>query len=114
MRRGSTLVEMMIAVALVGIAGAGLGFLARQAELSGAAELQHERATVLLHAHAAAAARGEALPEPVARRLALGLPDAALVQRHEGGLLTLELTWRDAMGGPGHQALAVFVPDGPR
>lgn len=108
-RQGVTLVELMIAVAMLGIMASGLGFATRHLQLVGIAELQQEQAMVLLAYHAQHRASGTIPSEDTLARLTTGLPDAQVLEVRSGAVTTLTVTWRDAYGGPAIQDLTVFA-----
>jgi prepilin-type N-terminal cleavage/methylation domain-containing protein len=109
-RQGVTLVELMISVALIGIAVSALGSATRRIQLAGLAELQQEQAQLVLD-HQAQRILDGASPRPeTTARLTAGLPEA-LIERIPGdGVVTLVVSWRDATGQPSSRSLKVFTP----
>ena len=108
-RRGVTLIELMIVVAMLGIMTACLGDATRRIQLLGLAELQQEQAQLVLDYHARCAMNGQrksALPEP----MSTSLPGATLTQTRTGELLTLSITWDGPAGSPATRAMTVFTP----
>jgi prepilin-type N-terminal cleavage/methylation domain-containing protein len=108
MKRGFTLVEQMITVALIGISGVAIDALSIQTERAGLAELQRARAGVLLEYHARRASTGLP-PEPsVVSRLTESLPEATVERVSEGNVVTLTATWRAPSGPETRRVLTVF------
>jgi len=108
-RRGVTLVELMIVVAMLGIMTACLGDATRRVQLLGLAELQQEQAQILLDYHAQCAMSGQGSIEPPAHLIS-SLPGATITQQQAGKLLTLALTWDGPAGSPATRSLTVFAP----
>ncbi len=110
--RGSTLIEMMIAVAILGIALGTAGTAATQDRLAGQHVLAQERAAQLLEYHATCLARGTAVDPVVSAALTEGLPGARVETKRAGATATVTLRWHE--GGLAHeQALAVFARGAP-
>lgn len=108
-RRGVTLVELMIVVAMLGIMVACLGDATRRVQLLGLAEVQQEQAQIALDYHAQCAMSSPRTVETSADLLS-GLPSAELTQQRDGTLLTLSLTWDGPAGIPATRSLTVFAP----
>lgn len=96
--RGFQLIELMIAVALLGIAGVVLGNAALAQRRLSVELLQRERALQVLEAQADLAVRGAPANEAGVLKLVQELPGGALSERHGGGLHTFVITWRSAAG----------------
>lgn len=111
MRRaqGYTLVETMIAVAMVGILVPIFGAATREARLQSLAVLHRERALILLEYQADHLSRG--LPEDpaVLDRLVSDLPDATTSRVTAGDVVTLTVSWRSLRGRTEDRSLAVFA-----
>ncbi len=107
-RRGVTLVELMIVVAILGISVSGALAGTHRVRQLGVAELNRERATLLLDYHAGHVAAGTAPDAHVVERLRSELPGADLKTDVQGDLTTLRVSWRDPTGGPATLALVVF------
>lgn len=111
-RRGYTLVELIIAVAILGILTVGVAGSVRDARLRGLAQLQRERALLLLAYHAACVADGRPVKAPVEDRLVEALPEARVERRSQGDLATLTVSWRPPRGGIASRSLTVFAGAG--
>jgi len=114
MRRGYTLVELMITVAIIGISTAIIFGAARTARLHGLARLQGERALLLLEYHADCAVDARPVEPAVVEQLTASLPDARVSAEGGGGTTTLTVHWRPPVGLPQQRSLTVFVPAGVR
>ena len=108
-RRGFTLIELMVALAILSITAAVAGVTSGRARELGRAELQREQALLLLEYEATCLSRGEPVDAAVEDRLLAPLPDAALTRRHEAGAATLALSWRDPLGRSVSRSMTVFV-----
>ena len=109
-RRGLTLVELMITVAILSIMGLAIGSATRQAQLTAMSELQRERALLLLEYHAERMLVSEA-PDPEAlERLTSSLPKAAVSVERASGVATLRATWESPTGTAATRALTVLTP----
>lgn len=108
--RGWTLIELMIVVALLGIAGASHGSLALAHRKAALAELQRARALELLEYHAGCLARGVAPDAAVTRRLEEGLPKVkAFSWRGDApGVAMVSVTFWPAQGPRFSERLTVF------
>ena len=98
----------MIVTAMIGIL-ATLGGSMRQAGQAAAAELQRERALLLLEYHAACLSTGAPVDPAVDARLRGDLPGGELTRQVDADVVTLTATWRDPRGAPASRALAVFA-----
>jgi prepilin-type N-terminal cleavage/methylation domain-containing protein len=113
-RRGTTLIELMVCVAVLGITAAAAGVTGSRMQAQGRAAIQQEQALLLLEYHASCASTGAAVDDAVADRLMEPLPDGTLWAVHGGKTTTLEVSWRDAMGRPTARRLTVFDRGGGR
>jgi prepilin-type N-terminal cleavage/methylation domain-containing protein len=108
MKRGFTLVEQMIAVAILGIAAASSEGLSVHSERAALGELQRARAGVLLEYQADRAMKGLKPNPEVVLRLAAALPEANVEREIKGDVQTFKVTWRAPSGGPGSRSLTVL------
>ncbi len=109
-RGGSTLVELMIALAMLGILFALSSNGGRSAELQGLGELQRERAWLVLDYRADCAARGVPVDDAVQNRLLDTLPGASVEVVRADATVTLTVHWRGAgtAGGLERASITVF------
>ena len=112
-RRANTLIELMIATAILGIAVAGPGSIARRGRLQAFGEVQRERALLLLEYEADCASNARAEDPAVVGRLSEVLPDATVSRVVGDGVVTLEVAWRDPLGWPARRSLTVFAGGSP-
>lgn len=91
--RGMTLIETMIAVALIGIAGVTVGHAAQRQRLDGQEALQRARAEELLAYHAERAVHDERPDADVSSRLTAGLPRASVKVADQGATRTVTVRW---------------------
>lgn len=108
MKRGFTLIEQMIAVAMLAIGALAMDALAQHTERAALAELQRARAGVLLEYHAARAMKGQPVEPEVLSRLTASLPEAKVERVTKGDLITLTATWRAPVGTPGRRVVTVL------
>ncbi len=111
-RRGYTLIETMVCVAVIGITCALAGGAASRVRLAGQAEVQRELAQLVLDYHAGCLSRGEAIDPDVDARLLAPLPDASLSSSPSGDVVTLSLRWRDPFGQTVSRSMASFAKGG--
>lgn len=107
MKRGFTLVEQMIAVALLGLGAVAVDALAQHSERAALAELQRARAGVLLEYHADRVAKGLPAETEVVQRLSAALPGAKVERESKGDVVKLTATWL-APWGTGRRAVTVL------
>lgn len=107
-RRGYTLIELMICVAIVGITCAAAGVTGTRIRQVGQAELQREQAQLVLDYHASCRSIGQPLDDAVEARLLAPLPDAALQSRRTGDVVTRSISWRDPFGRPASRSMTTF------
>jgi len=110
--RGTTLVELMITVAIIGISSSIIVGAAHQARMAGFAELQRERALLLLEYHAGCASSGQPVSADVTQRLVESLPDAEVSSASAEGLTTVTVRWRPPLGLTQERSLTVFAAAG--
>ncbi|GDX79091.1 hypothetical protein LBMAG42_09020 [Deltaproteobacteria bacterium] len=109
-RQGSSLVELMVAVAIVGIV-AGLSGVS--VEGFGGYALRRERALLLAEYHATRLVQGEALDAAVEARLRAELPSAAVVVTEDAqGVARVVVEWEGAFGRRESRSITVFAPRG--
>ena len=110
--RGTTLIELMMVVALVGIAAGTAGAAAAYQRQAGLAELQREQAAQLMEYHAGCLASGRRPEAAVVERLEEGLPSAEVRIDRRGRLATVTVLFRSASGLQQRRSLSVFVKGG--
>ena len=108
-QRGGTLIEMMIAVAVMGIVAGTAGLAWSQHRTQSAAALERAQARVLLDYLAERVAGGEVPEAAVLRRLQAPLRDSALERERRGPVEDVEVTWIDPTGRPQTLGVTVFV-----
>ncbi len=98
MRRGFTLIELMISVALIGIAVGSMGAATSFHRSTAVSLVLRERAMQLLEARADALVRSTQLAPDDEQALLNELPRGALTERVDGGLRILTASWNEASG----------------
>jgi prepilin-type N-terminal cleavage/methylation domain-containing protein len=107
--RGYTLIELMVAVAILGIASALSTTLMLDNRALAARLLQRERALQILEAQADPLSRGAKPDEAAMQRLLAELPGARLTQTREGPWTRLRVSWSGEKGKPASAELAVVA-----
>jgi prepilin-type N-terminal cleavage/methylation domain-containing protein len=110
--RGTTLIELMVVVAIVGISVGTLGAAATHQRLAGLAELQRERAAQLLEYHAECLSSGRQPAPAILDRLRDGLPSANVQIERRGQTVTITVTWKSMNNLKERRALVVFAKGG--
>jgi len=108
-RRGFTLIELMVAVAIIAILAVCAGFTGASMRQLAAAELQREQALLRMEYEADLASRGRALDAAVLARLEAPLPDLVVARSRQGPATTLRLQWRDPLGRPASRSLTFLA-----
>lgn len=105
---GSTLIELMITVAIIGIAAsAGVdGIL--QVKRHSAFALQRERALQVLEYEAAAVVSARPVDAAASRALLEQIPEGKLESRRSNGVRTLRVSWRSARGGNAQREIVLL------
>ncbi len=109
MRRGTTLVELMVTVAMVGILGGFAVGLAQFTERAALGEVLRARARVLLDYHARQVSLGQPVDPEVEARLEASLPRARVQQARAGKATTLTVSWRTPSEADASLALTVLA-----
>lgn len=109
MRRGTTLVELMVVVAMIGISAGVVSTSAAQEHLEGLAVLQRERALEWLELEAEGLTRGRPPARAVEARLEGDLPGSRLERTAAGGAVTLTVSWKGPGGRREAQSLTVLT-----
>ena len=108
MRRGFTLIEMMIAVALIGIFVALVDQLKMPLHRNAAALLLRERARQVLEYEADAITHHAAIDDRVLQELMADLPDAHLFETPRSKATALSVSWRSSDGEGQYLELVVL------
>lgn len=109
-RRGLTLVELMITVAILGILSLAIGNATGRTQRTALGELHRERALLLLEYHAEMLLRSEPPDPAVLERLTHALPKAAVSVERSPGVAMLRATWESPAGTPSVRSLTVLTP----
>ncbi len=113
-RRGFTLIELMIVVAILGIVAGTSGLTGVELRTRARATLQQEQALIALEYEASRTSTGRQPDPVVAARLAEPLPDLQITRTAVGPVTTIRITWRDPHGHQASRELAVFAAGGAR
>ena len=98
MRRGFTLIELMVAVAVLAIGGLLAGQLSLALRTEAVEAELWERAQQCLEYEASALLEGREAEAEVRRALLAELPQGKLAQRREGEVVVLEVSYRAPRG----------------
>jgi len=107
--RAFTLIELMICIAVIGIISMAAGTNVMRMQQVAVAEVQRERARLLLDYRGDHLAKGTSPDPAVEARLTERLPDAAVEHRKDGPVTTVDVVWRDPFGRVTRQSLTVFT-----
>jgi len=107
-KRGVTLVELMLTVALLSISVGGALAATHRVRLLGISEIQRERALLALEYHADCVVSDRPIDPAVATPLLDALPDAVFSSSQIGPTVRLHIAWRDPSGMPSQRSLMVF------
>jgi len=108
--KGFTLVELMIAVAILALISTGAVMATHRYQLVGLSELQRGQALLLLEYQADCLSSGRSPTPAVMDRLQAALPGAALSEEQStGGVSTLSVRWADPTGSTATRSLVVFA-----
>jgi Tfp pilus assembly protein PilE len=110
--RGTTLIEAMIVVAIVGITVLTLGALVQSQRRDGVAELRREHAGQLLEYYAGCVARGMTPDDAVVARLKESVPSARVDVSRNGEVAVVRVAWMPPVGAEQERALTVFAKAG--
>jgi prepilin-type N-terminal cleavage/methylation domain-containing protein len=110
--RGFTLVELMITVALLGILTLLFDAVGHHVERVGLAEVQRERARLLVEYHARQLAAGAPIVPVLDETLRAQVPGLEVRHAREGKLVTVSATWPAPTGPAGRLSLTVFAGGG--
>lgn len=113
MKRGTTLVELMVAVGVLGILLGFAGGLAQVTERTAQGEVLRERARVLLEYHARQVSLGQPVDPQVEGRLKASLPRASVRQQRAGQAMNLTVSWRTPADAEGRLVLTVLARGSP-
>jgi prepilin-type N-terminal cleavage/methylation domain-containing protein len=96
--RGSTLIEMMIAVAMLGITVSGVGGAIARLRLQAKGEVQRERALQVLDYEASLLEDGGRRDAAVGKALLELIPEGRLESARSGGTTRLTVSWAAGTG----------------
>ncbi len=99
-RRGFTLVELMISVAVMGVMGLLFDVTSNIVERRASEELQRARAEVLVSELVRASAMGRPVDPATRAKLEAGLPRVEVEQKPAAGAVTWVVRWRGWSGAP--------------
>ncbi len=108
-RRGYTLIEVMIVVAVLGITAAGASLTGSRIRMHGIDALQQEQAWLLLEYRATCLSGGRVPDATVEDRLTAPLPDAVVTSTSSGAHTTVGIASTDPFGRATHRDLTVFA-----
>ena len=114
MRRGFTLIEMMIVVALLGIGVGVFGNAARIQRSEGLAEVQRARAEQILEYQANRLSSGRPVSVATMKQLTAGLPGTRITTEQEKETTRLVVSWGVFPGARHSRSLVVFSKKGRR
>lgn len=110
--RGVTLIELMMTVAVLGLATVIAGNAAQRQRADGLAALQRERAEQVLEYHAGCVASGRAVDPTTVGRLTESLPRATVALEPAGPATRITVSWAEPGRPPLGRTLLVFAKGG--